>query len=119
MIDLIHLCGLCLLSYFLLPLYGQSPSSPFSKGTNPIALTHLKLKQVSWNKHHNFKMNLNQINIYMVCIPSRQLGLIQNKLCGQKPFERTAEGEVVSANGTGEKVPGRREEGCSQGSLNQ
>lgn len=28
----------------------------------------------------------------MVCVLSRQLGLIQNKLYGQKLFERTAEG---------------------------
>lgn len=39
----------------------------------------------------------------MICIPSRQLGLIQNKLCGQKQFERAAKGKVAYASDTGEK----------------
>lgn len=49
----------------------------------------------------------------MICIPSRQLGLIQNKLCGQKQFERAAKGEVACASNTGEKISSRWEEGCS------
>lgn len=43
----------------------------------------------------------------MVCVLNRHLGLIQNKLYGQKLFERTAEGEVACANG-------RRKENISQ-----
>lgn len=49
----------------------------------------------------------------MIRIPSRQLGLIQNKLCGQKQFERAAKGKVARASDTGEKIPGRWEEGCA------
>lgn len=85
-------------SFFLM----GNPSSPIFPMSHPIFLpqpepnaTILKPKQVHWNKNPIFKaaskMNLNQINIYMVCVPSGQLGLIQNKLCGQKPLKGAAE----------------------------
>lgn len=40
----------------------------------------------------------------MVCIPSRQFGLIQNKLCGQKELERTAKGDVAWADDTEKEI---------------
>ena len=54
-------------------------------------------------------MNLDQVNIYMVCVPSGQLGLIQNKLCGQKPLKKAAEERLPVPTAQGGEVSGRWE----------